>query len=100
MNSSTASQGDAFTTTEPLLKFPQNRYAKPLWQIKCEEAEKESDPVKLAGLISEAEDAIVERLQNADGDLGLERRSIDQAIKTLRRLQVSKLNYPTWENEG
>ena len=71
----------------------------PPWQLKFDAATRESDPDKLAKLLTEAEDAIFVRLQELRGQITAESEAIDNAIKTLRELQVTKLNFPKWEGD-
>jgi hypothetical protein len=70
-----------------------------LWQRKYQAAAQESDPTKLAKLVLEAENAIFERLQELAGTKTPEHEAIQGAIKTLRELQVTKLNFPQWDSE-
>jgi hypothetical protein len=71
----------------------------PPWQLKFDAATRESDPNKLAKLLIEAEDAIFARLQELDGQITAESQAIDNAVKALRELQVTKLNFPKWEGD-
>ena len=68
-----------------------------LWQRKCKAAERENDPRKLTQLLKEAEFAIFIRLQKLAGKKTPEHEAIANAIKGLRQLQVTKLNFPKWE---
>lgn len=69
------------------------------WEQVCEAVQHETDPIKLVGLLTTIENSIFERLQELGAKDSQERVSIDNAIATLRRLQVEKLNYPKWETE-
>jgi hypothetical protein len=82
-----------------MMDYDSNNSLPPVWQTKCEAAVRETDPEKLAHLVTEAEDAIFARLQEIEGKATLERDAIEACIKTLRELQVKRLNFPKWENE-
>jgi hypothetical protein len=49
--------------------------------------------------LTEAENAIFARLQELEGRITAESPAIRNAIKTLRELQVTKLNFPKWERD-
>jgi hypothetical protein len=72
----------------------------PQWRQKCEEAGREPDLAILAQKVREAEQAIFERLQQLDGQPTLERTEIEEGIKQLRQIQVTRLNFPRWEQEN
>jgi hypothetical protein len=71
----------------------------PHWQREYEAVLKEADRKKLSQLMTAAENAIFFRLQTLPGnrDTQAERKAITNAVRTLWRLQVEKLNFPEWE---
>jgi hypothetical protein len=72
----------------------------PDWRQAIQAAKREDDPEKLASLLQAAEDAIFLRFQELNGKSTKEREAMDRAVATLRKLQVKKLNFPSWESEN
>ena len=67
------------------------------WRELLEAARHESDPKKLAPLVSAVEAAIFLRWQDHRGNGAIELEAIARATRVLRELQVTKLNFPAWE---
>jgi hypothetical protein len=67
-----------------------------MWQALYQKALAETDPDKLLPLVMAADDAMFDRSQELmssfDGEE--ERQAINDALRTLRTLQVDKLNFP------
>jgi hypothetical protein len=73
-----------------------NLHPAPMWQALYQKALAETDPDKLLPLVMAADDAMFDRSQELmssfDGEE--ERQAINDALRTLRTLQVDKLNFP------
>jgi len=67
-----------------------------MWQALYQEALAETDPDKLLPLVMAAENAMFDRSQELmnsfDGEE--ERQAMNDALRTLRMLQIDKLNFP------
>jgi hypothetical protein len=76
--------------------FPQGV---PDWQSLYQAALVETDPEKLHQRILLVEEAIYMRSQAIHGSAkdSAERQAIEDAMQTLRVIQVEKLNYPDWK---
>lgn len=76
----------------------------PKWQEPYQQAMLELEPGKLQQKVLDAEAAIYRRLQQlTDGEAHTdgaweERLAIDDAISSLRVLQVEKLKFPDWRS--
>ena len=77
-----------------ILKFPS-------WQQAYQDALIETTPEQLNQRVLKAEAALFTRLQalsdSRDGDD--ERQAIDDAMRSLRVIQVKKLGYPDWNSK-
>lgn len=69
------------------------------WKRAIEAASRENDPRKLRPLVTMAEDAIFNRLQELAGKKTIENEEILRAVATLREIQVSRLGFPRWDGE-
>jgi hypothetical protein len=73
-----------------------NLHPAPMWQALYQKALAETDPDKLLPLVMAADDAMFDRSQELmssfDGEE--ERQAINDALRTLRTLQVEKLTLP------
>jgi hypothetical protein len=71
----------------------------PHWQREYEALISETDEARLPELATALEHALFERMQILGNKHGtIEEKAIQAAIKTLRRVQEEKLNFPTWGN--
>ena len=70
------------------------------WRRAIRAAKREDDPEKIASLLQAAEDAIFLRFQELNGKTTKESGAIRRAVATLQKLQVEKLNFPSWESEN
>jgi hypothetical protein len=73
-----------------------NLHPAPMWPAPYQKALAETDPAKLLPLVMAADDAMFDRSQELmssfDGEE--ERQAINDALRTLRTLQVEKLTFP------
>lgn len=69
------------------------------WQLEWEAAERETNPTKLRTLLEQIEAAMFTRLQELGANESQEQEAIAKAAKTLRRLQVERLDFPKLEIE-
>jgi len=81
-------------TRERISTSTSQNWKYPDWQREFEVALSERDPQMLRKRVDAAESAIFLRLQGVVDDD--ERRTIDDAIKSLRAIQKEKLGYPDW----
>jgi hypothetical protein len=75
----------------------------PSWQISYQEVLLESDPQKVESKMLAAETAIFLRFQelaSVNSESTDERSALSDALRTLRTLQVDKLNYPKLPGEN
>ena len=74
------------------LRFPE-------WRQHYQSALTETDRQKLMDRVTDAEDAIFNRLQSLAGnaDHHAERQAIEDALKALRLLKRETLDFPDWE---
>ncbi len=75
-----------------------NLHPAPMWQALYQKVLVETEPGKLLPLVMAADNAMFDRSQELmssfDGEE--ERQEINDALRTLRTLQVEKLNFPQW----
>ena len=71
------------------------------WREAYQEALLEADPERLQEKVQAAENAIFLRMQELAGrpNPSLENAAIQEAIKTIRSIQIKSLNYPKLPNE-
>jgi hypothetical protein len=73
-----------------------NLHPAPMWQVLFQKAMAETDPDKLLPLVMAAENAMFDRSQELmnsfDGEE--ERQAINDALRTIRTIQIEKLNFP------
>ena len=83
----------------PVSVPPPSHLRYPEWQQQCEAALLEVDRKKLPVRVTDAEDAIFNRLQSLAGntDHHAERYAVEDALRALRVLKRERLDFPDWE---